>query len=387
VADRIWDELGQEINRFLDWNEIPLVSSLTEDGLSSYDGPVPFLETRQRLQQDVPMISIVIATRGRPDSVAETIEGMMRLCYPNYELIVVDNNDADQMDTEDVVRQAMVDHSKLVYVREPHRGLSRARNLGLDAAQGEIVAFTDDDVIPDPNWLYELLRGFSAGENVACVTGLVAPREMATRAQEIMELDWSPHHSFKRDLFDMDAHRPKGNLLYPFSAGVFGGGGQNMTFRADVLRSLGGFDEALGLGTSAVGGEDLDAFYRIVTAGYQLAYEPSALIYHSHYREYASLTTQLYNYGFGLTAYLTKVALTDWRPFLAMLPRVPAGVWYALSPRSEKNRRRTATYPRELGKIELRGMLRGPLGYLRSRRENGQGRSCRMILGPFSSSV
>nr|MDT0667760.1 glycosyltransferase [Micromonospora sp. DSM 115978] len=96
----------------------------------------------------------------------------------------------------------------------------------------------------------------------------------------------------------------------------------NFAFRADVLRELGGFDEALGAGTPTGGGDDLDAFLRVLLAGHALAYEPAALVWHSHRADLEQLRQQMFNYGSGLSAYLTKYVLAAGtrRRLLAALP-------------------------------------------------------------------
>ena len=77
-----------------------------------------------------------------------------------------------------------------------------------------------------------------------------------------------------------------------------------MAFRTDWLRTNGGFDPATGAGTPARGGDDLDAFLRVVLDGRTLVYEPAAIVRHYHRRDYASLRRQAYGYGVGLGAYL-----------------------------------------------------------------------------------
>jgi hypothetical protein len=156
--------------------------------------------------------------------------------------------------------------------------------------------------------------------------------------------------------------------LFPYAAGRFGSGA-NMAFRTDVLRAVGGFDSALGTGTSARGGDDLAGFFNVVSAGHALVYEPAAIIFHAHRREEGALARQAFGYGAGLTAYLTKTLID--RPTRAydLVSRTPAGLRHALAAGSEKNARRPPEYPRGLVWRERAGMLAGPALYLLSRHE------------------
>jgi hypothetical protein len=146
-----------------------------------------------------------------------------------------------------------------------------------------------------------------------------------------------------------------------------------MAFRTDVLRELGGFDPALGAGTVARGGDDLAAFFDVIAAGHSIVYEPTAVVYHRHRRDYASLRAQAYGYGVGLSAYLAKTVADDPRRVADILRRAPRALSYVLDPRSTKNARRPPGFPAELTRAERRGMLVGALAYGRSRRRVAAG--------------
>jgi GT2 family glycosyltransferase len=228
-----------------------------------------------------------------------------------------------------------------------------------------LVAVTDDDVVVDRHWLAELVTGFSVAENVACVTGMIFPTELETPAQVWIEQYGGFSKGFTRRVFDLAKHRPQ-SPLFPYAAGAFGSGA-NMAFRTSVLRALGGFDPVLGAGNVARGGDDLAAFFQVITAGYTLVYEPAAIVHHRHHRAYDDLRQQMYGYGVGLTAYLTKALVDKPGLLLDVAVRIPHGLVYALSSRSPKNMRKLVDYPRELTTIERKGMLYGPCAYLRGR--------------------
>jgi Glycosyl transferase family 2 len=133
-----------------------------------------------------PFASIVIATRERPDGLAATLDTVLALEYPRFEIIVVDNaNTTDR--TRSLLELHYADVPNLSYVREPLPGLAVVHNRGLTMARGEIVAFTDDDVVVDSLWLVELARAFEFADDVACVTGLILPMELETPAQFWLE--------------------------------------------------------------------------------------------------------------------------------------------------------------------------------------------------------
>jgi GT2 family glycosyltransferase len=245
-----------------------------------------------RCQRDVPpaeppLISVVVATRERPRSLAVCLDSLSRMDYPDYEVVVVDNAPATDATASLVAKRA---GESLCYVREPRRGLAAAHNCGLERASGPIVAFTDDDVILDRRWLTEISRGFRAAPGVACVTGLIMPAELQAQAQLLLETHGHFGKGFEQRVVDCGTHRPA-DPLFPFTTGRLGSGA-NMAFRTDRLRELGGFDPATGTGTTARGGDDLAAFFSVLAAGYALVYQPTALAWHHHRRDLESLSTR-----------------------------------------------------------------------------------------------
>jgi cellulose synthase/poly-beta-1,6-N-acetylglucosamine synthase-like glycosyltransferase len=246
--------------------------------------------------------------------------------------------------------------------------------------EAPFVAFTDDDVLVDRYWLAELIQGFAAAPNVGCVTGMIAPAEIETQAQ-----DWTEQFGFKkgfqRRIFDRQL-RPTPSPLYPYTAGTFGSGA-NMAFRTEALRKMGGFDPALGAGSKALGGDDLAAFFGIIAHGYTLVYEPSAIVYHRHRRDYAGLQQQAFGYGAGLTAYLTHTVLERPGRLWELIARLPYGLYFTFSTQSPHNLKKRAGYPKELTARERRGMLYGPFAYLRSRWHTRQLRN----IGPVGGSL
>jgi GT2 family glycosyltransferase/peptidoglycan/xylan/chitin deacetylase (PgdA/CDA1 family) len=316
-------------------------------------------------QASGPFVSVVLCTHDRAAGARRTLESLRALAYENFEVIVVDNAPSDDS-TKVAVKELEATDSRIRYVCEPLKGLSRARNRGLAEATGEVIAFTDDDVIVDPLWLRGLLRGFERRNDVACVTGLVATCSLAHPAEQYFDrrVWWASNCDHK--LYTSE-RGPGDSILHPYAAGAFGTGA-NFACRVAILRTLGGFDQCLGAGSPTQGGEDLDIFVRLLRAGHALSYEPSALVWHEHRVDDESLRKQMYGYGLGLTAYLTKYAASR-RSRAAVARRTLSGVGHAVMLiRRSRGAGAESSLHSGLVSAEIRGMLNGPLAYWRARR-------------------
>lgn len=243
-----------------------------------------------------PASSVVVCTRDRAEWLDGCLAALAEQDHPTYEVVVVDNASRD----DETLRVARSWSAR--YVREPRPGLDWARNRGLAAARAAIVAFTDDDARPEPAWLSSLARGFASPE-VAAVTGLVLPAELATPAQLAFEDEYGGmSKGFALRLHAQQSRRP---VYRPEWVGV----GCNMAFRRSVLLAAGGFDPALDVGTATGGGGDLDAFQRLLEAGAVIAYRPDAVVRHLHRRTDAALRRQLFDNGRAYSAMLTAAFL------------------------------------------------------------------------------
>jgi GT2 family glycosyltransferase len=352
-AEAAWVSLGTSLRTHLASDGLPGNPPVGRPA----DADVP------RCQQDLPttqtpFISVVVATRERPHSLAACLDSLARIDYPDYEIIVVDNDPVSSA-TASLVRGRTEEN--LRYTCEPRRGLAAAHNRGLEQATGAIVAFTDDDVILDRKWLTEVARGFSTAADVACVTGLLMPAELQTQAQLLMEMFGHFGKGFEQRFVNCGAHRPV-DPLFPFTVGKLGSGA-NMSFSKDRLCELGGFDPAIGAGTAARGGDDLAGFFSVLAAGYSLVYQPTAVAWHRHRRDLASLSNQAYGYGVGLGAYLASALVSHPAMIGPALRRAPTGLRYAFHPASPRNTRVSSSWPRDLVWRERRGLVLGPAAY------------------------
>jgi cellulose synthase/poly-beta-1,6-N-acetylglucosamine synthase-like glycosyltransferase len=175
-------------------------------------------------------------------------------------VIVVDNSSGDE------ATRAVAVSSGARYVVEPRRGVSRARNSGAQVATSDVVAYVDDDAVPDPGWLAALLTEF-CDPRVAAVTG----RILEIASTEVI-FGGPTRLTFDRGRDDW------------FERASFGGVGQgsNLAIRRSALVSWAGFDERLGAGTRLLGAEEHHAFFSLIDRGHRVVYTPAASVYHPY---------------------------------------------------------------------------------------------------------
>ncbi|GAA2523019.1 hypothetical protein GCM10010423_15120 [Streptomyces levis] len=331
-------------------------------------GGWPCPSRRRRSLREAPALSVIVATHNRAGPLRRCLSSLLESDHPEFEIIVVDNAPADDA-AEELVRAEFAERVR--YVREPVPGLARAHNRGLAHASGDVAAFTDDDTLVDPQWLSALADTFARDGGIGCVTGLIVPAELETPAQVALER----HGGFAKGCTPRawSLSDPPADPLFPFTAGRFGSGA-NMAFRTEVLRSLGGFDPATGVGTPARGGDDLLAFFDVLVAGHSLAYEPGALVWHHHRRTQEAVAAQVFGYGAGLGAYLTGALTAHPRALPALLRRLPRGVRHVIARSRDRGSDPEASWSARMAFLEVCGMAYGPYGYLRGRLARGAGR-------------
>jgi GT2 family glycosyltransferase len=296
-------------------------------------------------------ISLVICTRDRPHALERCLQSLARQRSAPGEIMVVDNSATGS------ARPVCARFPEVTYHTEPQPGLSRARNAGVRAASCPIIAFTDDDVEPHPNWLSEVARTFR-DHDVDSMTGLVLPASLETQAQRSFQFAMGAFGgSFVPVLFDrrfLEEQKAVGAQVWRIGAGA------NMAFRRSAFERAGLFDERLGAGASGCS-EDSEIWYRLLALGGTCLHEPRAVTFHHHRGGWNELKSQMRVYARGHVSALVAQAdaFGDRAGYKRMgwqLPRYYAGT--ALSALSHGRRDRLAL----LG-AEVQGWLAG-LTYL-----------------------
>jgi GT2 family glycosyltransferase len=299
-----------------------------------------------------PSVTVAVCTRDRSEDLSRCLDSLARLEHQPHEVLVVDNAPATE-DTRVLVERR---GGAVRYARETRPGLDWARNRAIAEATGDVVAFTDDDVVVDPCWVHAIAAAFRADPSVAAVTGLVLPAELDTDAQVLFERYRSFGRGFHRRR--VAAGRDEWPLAARFGLAGDYGTGANMAFRRQVFERIGPFDPALDVGTPARGGGDLEMFFRLLKEGHALVYEPAAIVRHRHRRTWAELRRQIADHGIGFSAYVVRSGLAYPEERLAFARL--AGWWYAKTAfRVLLPKAAPAGALRALGLAELRGCLIG----------------------------
>jgi GT2 family glycosyltransferase len=366
LAALLWQEFREPVTARFTAAGLPAPGRLTGAGLPADPAIWPFLQRRRAVLASAPFISVVVCTRDRPDQLEDCLRLLGEQEYPRFEVVVVDNASRSDRVTE-LVNARPAGSAIFRCVAEPRPGLSWARNAGIAAASGGIIAFLDDDEEPDRHWLAGLASGFARAPDIGCVSGMVLPARLDTPAQELFE-EFGGHgkgRGFAPATFSR--HGPQSPLypLPPFGVGA------NMAFRREALGRIGGFDVALGAGTPTHSAEDTLALTMLLLAGYRIAYEPAALTRHHHRRDMTGLARQLRGYDTGLTAYYLALLRHQPGQLPGLIRLVPAAIGF-LRDRAGGDPDVGAPVTGALPRRQLWWMLTGPLAYARSLRQQAR---------------
>jgi len=313
----------------------------------------------EALPAGAPSWSVIVCTRDRPDDLRRCLDSLLALDAPPGEIVVVDNAPSDDATARLLASYAARrDGHRVRYEREDRPGLNWARARGARVAGGEIVAYTDDDVVVDAGWVARLLEPF-ADPRVAAASGLAMPLELETEAQELFERYGGFSRGLRPQTFDV-------LTLAPAAAGR-AGAGANMAFRRALVNEMALFDVEMDGGTVTHSGGDTYAFYRLLLDGYRIAYTPDALVWHRHRRDLASLRRTLYGYSVGGFAFLTR-CLVQHRDAEAVGIALEWLVDDHVRLLARVLLRRRSALPAGLVLAYWRGVFVGPVAYFRSRR-------------------
>ncbi len=214
-----------------------------------------------------PRISVVVCSCSGAQTIRDTFEALERLDYPDYEIILVDDGSKDA--TADIAAEFDVR-----IIKTPNRGLSNARNTGWQAADGEIVAYIDDDAYPDPHWLRYLAASFRANDYVGVGGPNLAPSGDGPIADCVANAPGGPIHVLLTDR--VAEHIP----------------GCNMAFYRSALEEVGGFDPRF-----RTAGDDVDLCWRLQALGGTLGFHHAAIVWHHRRSSIRRYWRQQLGYG------------------------------------------------------------------------------------------
>lgn len=224
---------------------------------------------------EFPYISVIVPVYNGEKIITECIQSLLNLDYPKekLEIIIVDNNSNDN--TKNIIKNYPVK-----YLFERKSGSYNARNMGIKNSNGEILAFTDSDCIADKNWIKYLIRNFNDPR-----TGGVGGNVIAFQPESIVE-----KYQSKTALIQENFVKEKPPYIVT----------ANAAYPRDALIKIGLFDGSL------YSGGDADIGWRLHWAGYEIKYEPNAVVYHKHRSTIFSMAKQYFKYGMGYTIYFKK---------------------------------------------------------------------------------
>jgi GT2 family glycosyltransferase len=222
-----------------------------------------------------PFFSIIVPTFDRPEALTACVQAIKKLDYPQdrFEVIIVDDGSSVPIKPFD---QNLRDVANITILRQINTGPASARNTGAQQAKGDILAFTDDDCMPTPQWLRELARSFNDNP-----LGLVGGRTVnglvdnlySTASQMIVEEAYAFFLSRDSDLRFFASN--------------------NMAVAARLFHKIGGFDSSFR--TS----EDREFCDRWIRQGHPLVYVPQAIVFHHHHLTMTTFIRQHFYYGCG----------------------------------------------------------------------------------------
>jgi GT2 family glycosyltransferase len=244
-------------------------------GLTDRDRrPKPALDAVSRAYPEMPFgerewprVSVVVCSCNGSRTIRRTCEGLLGLDYPDLEVIVVDDGSRD-------ATGSIAEESGFRVIRTENRGLSAARNTGLEAASGEYVVYLDDDAWPDPHWLKYLVHTFESGAYAAAGGPNIPPPDDSRTAQCVARSPGGPIHVLIDDL--RAEHLP----------------GCNLAVRRSVLADMDGFDARF-----RVAGDDVDLCWRLLGQGLEIGFAPGAMVWHRRRETVRGYLRQQRGYG------------------------------------------------------------------------------------------
>jgi len=229
-------------------------------------------------------VSVVIATVDRPAGLARCLDALLSGTALPGEIIVVDQGSDDA--TATMIRNRQRSPVPLLHIRQERLGLSCSRNLGVSRARHRLVAVTDDDCVPDSEWVAAIDQAFGVESPPDALTGRILPVGPPVEGTYVV----SARPSTQRTEFT--------GKVVPWDVGS----GANFATTRQCFITVGGCDERLGVGSAGMAAEDIDLIYRLLDEGCRIRYEPDAIVYHERQTKRQRIASR-YSYGFGIGAF------------------------------------------------------------------------------------
>ncbi len=272
-------------------------------------------------------VSVVVCTRDRPEDLPVALTSILQN-DADFELIVIDQSAEDA--SKDFV--ASIDDTRIRYVRSRTKGLSRARNIGLQLAHGEFVLMTDDDCQVPAKWVTAMSEELAASNDIGYVFGDVAAADREPCGGFIPESVLPRERTVTRCF----AYDPRYGI------------GASIGVRRSVALDLGGFDEELGAGAPLKSAEEHDLALRMLLMRHHVRHCKAVTVIHFGFRTHAEGRGLIRGYMLGTAAAHTKLARAGHPVVLASLAR---GVYGSLIPPIVKSIRERSVSP-ILGRVQ-----------------------------------
>ena len=215
-----------------------------------------------------PKVSVIVCAYNAERTLKMCLDSLGVLNYPDYEVILVNDGSTDR--TPEIARR----YDYLRIIDQENKGLSVARNVGLQASTGEIIAYTDSDCVADPDWLAYMVAKFLSSGLPAVGGPNFPPPEDALVPSCVAASPGGPTHVLLSD--DVAEHIA----------------GCNMAFQRYALEQIGGFDPHF-----RVAGDDVDVCWRLQNEGFQIGFSPSAVVWHFRRNTVSAYLKQQRGYG------------------------------------------------------------------------------------------
>lgn len=261
---------------------------------------------------NLPFVSVIVPAYNCRSSIEKCVESLKALDYPNYEILIMDDGSRDgtgeYLDTVDGIRVMHLENG----------GPGRARNIGLEHARGEYVAFTDADCVVDRNWLRALVQRFRKDEVVGVGGDQQSPADETRFGKHVNDFlkavgFVAAYVKRRGSSYRRVAHNPTCNVAY----------------KKEVVKKIGGFNEALWPG------EDVELDHLLARKGHRFLYTPDAVVYHYRPRTLGAFSRMMFRYGWA-QAYLVRkyglFRLVHWEPLVVLAILIGLVIWFAVNP-------------------------------------------------------